>query len=72
MLRLHLVLLVLLSLCGTAAAQGRASARRALKLYKEAQALYRKGDYREAILKYERSHAALPKRQTQTSTSTWR
>ena len=60
---LHVILLMLL-LPGAAAAQGRADKRRALKMYREAQALYRKGDYREAIRKYEGSHAAMPKRQT--------
>ena len=61
----HISLVLLLCLCcSPAAAQSKADARRALKLYKEGQALYRKGSYREAVEKYKQSQQAFPKRQT--------
>ncbi len=67
MLKLSLIILALALAClycSPAAGQSKADARRALKLFKQGQDLYRKGSYREAIKKYEQSQAAFPKRQT--------
>lgn len=63
----YLLILVLLFSVTARAQAGELSAadrRRALSLFQQGQTLYRKGSYREAIQRYRRSLAILPKRQT--------